>query len=335
MPTTDVSYTLGAGHHNEDYGTSLSDLESKVGTLWNDIPIWQPYLEGSFRGGGITERGELDLFLPLMWSDSTLLFADLRGSIGDTGNHEGNWSVAARTLTSSDWILGAWGGYDLRESSTGNHFDQVSFGIEAMNLDWDFRMNGYVPTNMDPQRVSGIPATAVFTGNNILVRSNQERAFGGLDGEIGRLLWANDPCCDDDGSWVSSLDAELRAFAGGFYFNNSAEGFEEISGPRVRTELRLYDLAMLGEGSRLTLEGLIQHDDVRGTQAEAGLYVRVPFGPRPGHKLGRIERRMVDRIVRDVDVVVSNQTIDDPANFASTGVAIDSCLLYTSPSPRD
>jgi len=101
-PTTDVSYTFGAGHHNEDYGTCLSDPVCKVGTLWNDIPIWQPYLEGSFRGGGITERGELDLFLPLMWSDSTLLFADLRGSIGGTGNHEGNWSVAARKRTSSD-----------------------------------------------------------------------------------------------------------------------------------------------------------------------------------------------------------------------------------------
>jgi len=56
-------------------------------------------------------------------------------------------------------------------------------------------------------------------------------------------------CCDDDGSWMSSLDAELRAFVGGYYFNNSAEVFEEISGPRARTELRLYDLAMLGEGS--------------------------------------------------------------------------------------
>ena len=83
------------------------------------------------------------------------------------------------------------------------------------------------------------------------MRSSQERAYWGLDGEIGRLLWSNDPCCDDDGSWVSSLDAELRAFAGGFYFNNSAEGFEEISGPRVRTELRLYDLALLGEGQIL------------------------------------------------------------------------------------
>ena len=177
VPTTGVSYTLGAGHHSEGYGTSLCDLESKVGTLWNAMPIWQPYLEGSFRGGGITERGELDLFLPLIWSDSALLFADLRGSIGDTGNHEGNWSVAARTLTSSCWILGAWAGYDLRESSTGNHFDQVSFGIEAMNLEWDFRMNGYVPTNTDPQLVPGTPVTAVFTNNNIVVRSGQESAY--------------------------------------------------------------------------------------------------------------------------------------------------------------
>ena len=187
-------------------------------------------------------------------------------------------------------------------------------------------MNGYVPTNMDPQRVPGTSASAIFTGNNILVHSNQESAFGGLDGAVGRLLWSNIPCCccDDDGSWVSSLDAELRAFVGGYYFDNSNEGFEEIAGLHVRTELRLYDLAMLGEGSRLTLEGLIQHDDLRGTQTEVGLYVRVPFGPRPGHKLGRIERRMVDRIVRDVDVVASNQTIDDPANFASTGVPINS-----------
>ena len=164
-----------------------------------------------------------------MWSDNALLFADLRGSIGDTGHHEGNWSVAARTLTSSCWILGAWAGYDLRESSTGNHFDQVSFGIEAMNLEWDFRMNGYVPTNADLQPVPGTPATAVFTNNNIVVRSGQESAYWGLDGEIGRLLWANDPCCNrrsnNCGTWVSSLDVELRAFVGGYYFNNPTAGF--------------------------------------------------------------------------------------------------------------
>jgi len=57
---------------------------------------------------------------------------------------------------------------------------------------------------------------------------------------------------------MSSLDAELRVFVGGYYFNNSAKGFEEIPGPRVRAELHLYDLSLLDEGSRLTLEGFIQ-----------------------------------------------------------------------------
>ena len=88
-------------------GKALCDPGCKSGSLWNAIPIWRPYVETNFRGGGITERGELDLFLPLSWSDSDLLFADLRGSIGDTGAREGNWAVGARTLTSSDWILGA------------------------------------------------------------------------------------------------------------------------------------------------------------------------------------------------------------------------------------
>ena len=38
VPTTGVSDALEGGHHNEDYGTSLRGLESKIGTLWNDIP---------------------------------------------------------------------------------------------------------------------------------------------------------------------------------------------------------------------------------------------------------------------------------------------------------
>ena len=97
----------------------------------------------------------------------------------------------------------------------------------------------------------------------------------------------------------------------------------------MRTELHLYDLAVLGNGSCLTLEGLIQHDNLRDTQAETGLYVRVPFGPYHGRRLGRMRRRMVDRIVRDVDVVASNQEINEAANFASksNGIAINSARV--------
>ena len=50
VPATDVSYILGAGHHNEDYGTSLSDLEFKVGTLWNAMPISRCLASGCYGG---------------------------------------------------------------------------------------------------------------------------------------------------------------------------------------------------------------------------------------------------------------------------------------------
>ena len=146
VPATGVAYrALGK--------TGQGDLAAKVGTLWGEMPIWLPYIEASFRGGSVIDRGEVDLFMPLIWSDTSLLFADLRGSIGDTGHHEGNWALASRQLTDADRILGIWGSYDLRESETGNHFDQVAFGIEVLSYEKDLRLNGYLPTDLDPKLV--------------------------------------------------------------------------------------------------------------------------------------------------------------------------------------
>ena len=320
VPAMGVVYRPVGGPRERDKGQS--DLETKAGTLWDEMPSWLPYFEASFRGGSAIDRGEVDLFMPLIWSETSLLFADLRGSIGDTGHHEGNWALASRHLTDAGWILGAWGSYDLRESETGNHFDQAAFGVEMLSDEIDFRFNGYTPTSLDFQLVPGAEVTAAISGDNIVVRSNRELAYWGVDGEFGLLLWSNDPGDEGEKKWYSSLDAELRWFAGGYYFDNPTSGFDTITGPRVRAELRMYDLALLGTGSRLTLEGLIQDDHVRGTQAEAGVYLRIPFGLRPQRPLDRMQRRMVDRIVRDVDVVAHHQTIDESASFESNGIAI-------------
>ena len=333
VPATGVAYrALGE--------TGQGDLAAKVGTLWGEMPIWLPYIEASFRGGSVIDRGEVDLFMPLIWSDTSLLFADLRGSIGDTGHHEGNWALASRQLTDADRILGIWGSYDLRESETGNHFDQVAFGIEVLSYEKDFRLNGYVPTNLDPKLVPGGTATAAIRNGNLVVNSNQELAYWGLDGEFGRLLWSNDPGLVEQGDaedkWYTGLDAELRGFVGGYYFDNPTAGFDQIAGPRVRAELRMYDLALLGDGSRLTLEALIQDDGVRGTQAEAGLYVRIPLGPRPGRRLDRMQRRMVDRIVRDADVVADHQAVEEAANLAASGLPINSAgIIYAGQDLSD
>ena len=328
VSATGVVYLTEGGLRQGDQGQSNQAV--RAGTLWDEMPSWRPYVEASFRGGSVIDRGEVDLFMPLIWSDTSLLFADLRGSIGDRGHHEGNWALASRHRTDAGWILGAWGSYDLRESETGNHFDQAAFGVEMMSDDLDFRFNGYSPTSLDSQLVPGGEATAAISGGNIVVRSNRELAYWGVDGEFGLLLWSNDPGSEGEKKWYSSIDAELRWFAGGYYFDNPTQGFDRITGPRVRAELRTYDLALLGIGSRLTLEGLIQNDHVRGTQAEAGVYVRIPFGPRPQRQLDRMGRRMVDRIVRDADVIAHHQVIDEAASFASNGIAISAASVVNS-----
>ena len=111
---------------------------------------------------------------------------------------------------------------------------------------------------------------------------------------------------------------------GGYYFDNPDAVFDQIAGPRVRSELRLYDLAVLGDGSRLTLEGLIQHDQLRDTQAEGGVYIRIPFGSGPRRRMDRLQRRMADRIVRDVDVVAQRQVTDEAALFADSEFTVSS-----------
>ena len=305
----------------------LRRLKEQAGTFWDTPFIWQPFIEGNFRGGGTVERGELDVFLPLTWSDDSLLFADVRGSLGDTGNHEGNWALAWRRITAENRIVGLWGSYDLRESPTGNHFDQAAFGLEILSVEKEFRINGYVPSDLTPKHLAGGPATAVISGNNLVVRSDGEAAYWGMDAEFGKLLWFNDPSAEKADAWYGGLDAELRAFVGGYYFDNPESTFEQISGPRVRSELRLYDLAILGNGSRLTLEGLIQDDQLRGTQAEGGVYIRIPFGAGPRRRLDRLQRRMVDRIVRDVDVVAHRQTTEEAAQFADSGLAVSSARI--------
>ena len=171
---------------------------------------------------------------------------------------------------------------------------QGVFGAELMNVNWDFRANGYLAEG-GAQGV-GSP-TAFDSGGTIVVANSFERAYSGVDGEIGRLLWASCDC---------RFDAEVRGYIGGFHFDSDAAGFPEISGPRARVEMRLFDLSFLGTDSRVTLGYQYQHDNVRGSQNIGLLTVRIPFGRgagRNGQRMTRYERRMVEPIVRDVDVV--------------------------------
>ena len=257
---------------------------------------WSPYVEA---GGMVGTRsfGDVDIFLPLWQDQSSLLFGDLRGTFTARPSQEGNFGLGYRTLVSPEWILGGYGYFDIQNSANDNLFYQVTLGIELLSVDWDFRVNGYIPINPDGGSVNKDSNPQIkINGNNIQMttESRDEKALYGFDGEVGWRV----PIFPADG------DMDVRVYAGGYFFTNS--DVDTIAGPRGRIEARLYDIDFLGLQSRLTAQGVVQWDSPRGIQGFGGLELRIPLGAitgSPGPKLNPLDRRMVDRVYRDIDII--------------------------------
>src|SRR5262245_11741776 len=257
-------------------------------------------------GGMVGTRsfGDVDIFLPLWQDQGSLLFRDLRGTFSAQPTEEGNFGLGYRTQISPEWILGGYGYFDIANSANDNLFYQITLGVELKSVDWDFRLNGYIPINPDGGNISNDSNPKIkISGNTIQMQteSQGEKALYGFDGEVGWRV----PLFPADG------DFDGRVYAGGYYFTNS--DVDTIAGPRGRIEARLYDIDFLGLQSRLTAQGVVQWDSPRGVQGFGGLELRIPLGAitgAPGPKLNPLDRRMVDRVQRDVDIVTEKPQPD-------------------------
>src|SRR5436309_2928854 len=148
---------------------------------------WSPWVEA---GGMVGTRsfGDVDIFLPLWQDQGSLLFGDLRGTFTAQPTEEGNFGLGYRTQISPEWILGGYGYFDIQNSENDNLFYQITVGAELKSVDWDFRVNGYIPLNPDGGVVdSQTKANIQITGNLIQLNSStqKEKALYGVDGEVG------------------------------------------------------------------------------------------------------------------------------------------------------
>lgn len=251
-----------------------------------------------------TERtiGRVDLMLPIVQSDKSLLFLDVRGVFSTKETQEGNFGLGYRQqLENAPWILGGYVFYDVIESENNNTFHHMTLGIEALGEKWTARANGYIALS-GSERISGNDE-ALAQGNKIIVSEGFERPLHGIDAEIGRTI---DPV------------PGLSGFFGAYHFDNSGVG--NISGFRGRVEFSLSEMwAKRGEHgipilNKLTLTGEVQHDNERDTSAFLGINYIVPFGKAPNKPLSRLERRMTEMVIRDIDVVINENTVINNAS---------------------
>ncbi len=266
--------------------------------MFMDTPaLWQPYAAAQGKFGTERSVGIGQLMMPLYQDGRTLLFADIRGRIDDASNTEGNLGLAVRTMIDPEWLVGLYGFFDYRRTEYDNNFSQGTVGVEAMSVLYEARLNGYIPEAKT--KAANSLSTAEIIGNNIFVKGGFERAYYGLDGEIGALLW-------DDRKEVGMH--EIRAFVGGYWFDSGGKNFPSIAGPKGRLELRAYDVPWFGPQSRLTLGVELQHDNIRDFQVSGIARLEIPLGFfQNTRRLTRLERRMLDRIIRDDDIITVTQ----------------------------
>lgn len=271
---------------------------------WGRRDKWAPHMQLELKPGTDREIGQFELWVPVWQNETTLAYVNPRVQADLDENYEANVGIGVRTQLNDEWILGGYAYFDYRVTEHDNTFLQGSVGAELLSDDWGFRVNGYLPES-DSKLVPGVGAFDIGT---VTVRHGEERALPGFDAEVE---YGFNP--------FEEMDAELRFYAGGYYFD--ADGYETHAGPRLRAEMRLFDLDPFPNGSRVVVGAEYQWDDPRGHQAFGLLQVRVPIqglwgAPERKKKVG-IDRRMEESVRRDIDIVVADR-LGDPiaASFA-------------------
>ncbi|HTY67547.1 MAG TPA: inverse autotransporter beta domain-containing protein [Alphaproteobacteria bacterium] len=295
---------------------------------------WGPFLDLDGKVGTKRNLGTGDLFMPMLQDSNSLLFADIRGRFDDHSDEEGNFGLGVRHMLESGWNLGAYSYYDRRKTELGTTFEQATFGIEALSLDWDLRANVYQPigssvrnasTSSNTSTSSTATSTAALadtavqvtttttTTNRTTTVTTQDVEQKGFDAEIGWRVPV-----------FAAIDTtQLRVYAGGYRFY--ADNTRATQGPRGRINLTIDEVPHLWEGARLDLGGEVQNDGPRGTQAFAEVRLRIPlqiFGQRPA-ALTAMERRMEDPIVRDVDIVDQSHAATATATTSTSSSVVE------------
>jgi len=285
---------------------------------------WLPQFELTARPGNHHFHGmEMDPLFPIGQSDRGMAYINPRGStFWDHGDFlwELNVGGGYRHIMGDDsWILGGYGFYDRIDTRWDNTFNQGTLGVEAMAWDWDARVNGYIADN-DAKSAFGAGGSQVsLSGTNLSMQTMQEQALSGLDGEVGWRI----PFFGDDGVF-----SDMRIYAGGFWFDDGsvAEGY---GGPSARFEHRIWDVPFMPAESRVVLGANYTWDDVRQSRVQGIIALRVPLGrAHRSQPLTHLERRMTDRVVRDVNVQTNTGLGGTEDVMTRTGVTIEDAIFF-------
>lgn len=260
--------------------------------------LYKPRVETKLKWG--TQDRSLmqgQLWIPLRGLNNQVLYSDLRFMKDNQDGLEGNAGLGYRYLLPNDkGILGLYGFFDRKRSITGNFFNQLTGGVEAMGNKFDIRLNGYFPLSSAVHKsTSGgfslpyLAGTGIFI-NRVNMQNFVEEPLTGFDLELGYRV----PIFEEN------IDS-VRVYGGvyGFY----GDEVEDIRGWRARVTADTTNWLQLG--------ARYQHDTVRGAQGFLEATFRFPS--KKSWKQDGLRSRMDETPERDVDIVSNSKaTIQAP-----------------------
>ena len=284
------------------------------------LGVYSPFIEigGAKHWSRLSSAStSYDLFIPLLQSDNSIIFTDLR-IFNHTGkSFEGNAHLGYRYLVDDkDIMCGIYISFDRRQTDYGNWFSQITAGAELWINRLFIGLNLYQPIGKSSRdtysiqsignRVFDIPSVAVTT--KITTHQHREKALYGTDAELGY-----------------AFTDSLTGYVGGYYFHSS--NATPIAGSKVSITYN-YQRShgkIFGILDSVNVEAGVQHDKPRGALTYISIKTKIGLDKSDSITSGGFNKHMVDLVRRDRDIVYSQEI--HPSTSVHTKVEL--------PTPQD
>lgn len=276
--------------------------------------IYPNVLESTIKRGKHRTMGELNMLVPFKQTQDSFYLMNYIGKRSNIGGAEFNLGFGKREIRENA-VHGIYGFIDVRKTPSTNTFYQLTLGREYLSKRYDYRVNAYVPLTGDKRVPNNKRASKVVesTGGGLSVVSDyNEYAMTGLDFEFGKRYR------------MSNRDT-LGIWGGAYYFNNP--NVKAITGPMIRAEL-MRTLYRDSRPIRIKMGLQYQNDAVRGKNVIGQFGIRVDLYKTGGDTNRRtshltpLQHRMLEPIVRDVDIVTNRDTISETPVSVATGLPL-------------
>ncbi len=264
---------------------------------------YSPNINFSITGNKQRNITEVDLLLPLLQYTNSLILSDIKIKCDDRKSSEYNLGLAYRRNFSDKIIFGIYNYFDRRVTSNDLYVNQWTAGAEILSKYLDGRFNLYISQN---KKKIIKPSSIEFVRDKIKVYALkkgaiEERALSGYDVEFGLPVFALIPKLNEKFA--------TKFFVTRYYFQK--KGIVKNIGTRFRLEQPIYNSYFNKRNSEINLFASTNKTNKEKWNYSGGLSLRMAIGKNSSNftKTG-LKKRMMDNIVRDVDIVTSQYLVN-------------------------